>query len=249
MPPRLVLAIAISRTDSAIKFEPDALEPFDECPAQNTLEGIRLPAEDDCAVCLEPMIQAELEVELPCKHIYHRACITALRKRGVNELCPLCRAPLPPGPEELHEKAVRLLVRAQMTTERMMRQKLGLEAELLLRQVLCDEPEDAEVHMDLGAVLEHNEDIDGSIVSYRRAIELDHEVCISLRPRKSKIIPSQKGPMHVCCYAPTHLSPPFSHSPSTIQQQQHTLLCFNSTWLRISTLAVPLMTVVMWREP
>ena len=34
-----------------------------------------------------------------------------LRSKGVSETCPLCRAPLPPGPEKLYELAVQVKVK------------------------------------------------------------------------------------------------------------------------------------------
>ena len=39
--------------------------------------------------------------QLPCGHEYCRACLEELRQRGVDKSCPLCRKPLPPGPEKL----------------------------------------------------------------------------------------------------------------------------------------------------
>ena len=43
---------------------------------------------------------------LPCTHAFHPSCIDGLRHFGMNNLCPLCRAELPPGPEKLYEEAV-----------------------------------------------------------------------------------------------------------------------------------------------
>ena len=34
--------------------------------------------------------------------------MSELRLKGVSETCPLCRAPLPPGPEKLYELAQRV---------------------------------------------------------------------------------------------------------------------------------------------
>ena len=38
-------------------------------------------------------------------------CVGELRSKGVSETCPLCRAPLPPGPEKLYELAERVWTR------------------------------------------------------------------------------------------------------------------------------------------
>ena len=41
--------------------------------------------------------------QLPCGHEYCKACIEDLRQKGVDKSCPLCRKPLPPGPEKLFD--------------------------------------------------------------------------------------------------------------------------------------------------
>merc|ERR1711865_886567 len=58
-----------------------------------------------CAICLG---SPEKPVKLPCTHEFCRMCIDALRSRGLKQLCPLCRRPLPPGAEKLREQADRL---------------------------------------------------------------------------------------------------------------------------------------------
>jgi len=45
---------------------------------------------------------------LPCGHAFCTACVVELRSKGVSETCPLCRSPLPPGPEKLYELACRV---------------------------------------------------------------------------------------------------------------------------------------------
>ena len=45
-------------------------------------------------------------------------CVEELRSKGVSETCPLCRAPLPPGPEKLFELGWRVWLK--------MRKALGL---------------------------------------------------------------------------------------------------------------------------
>ena len=59
-----------------------------------------------CAICLEVLREASSE-QLPCSHVYHAECVKHLRKFGINQVCPLCRADLPPGPEQLWDKAAR----------------------------------------------------------------------------------------------------------------------------------------------
>jgi hypothetical protein len=61
---------------------------------------------EECPICLDPVAVASATT-LPCAHVFHAACVAELRKFGVKQACPLCRAPLPPGPEKLHEEATR----------------------------------------------------------------------------------------------------------------------------------------------
>ena len=44
---------------------------------------------------------------LPCTHAYHTECVAMLRKFGVAQVFPLCRADLPPGPKLLFDDAMR----------------------------------------------------------------------------------------------------------------------------------------------
>ena len=60
---------------------------------------------DRCLVCLGPPHEP---TRLPCGHSFCTGCVGGLRSKGVSETCPLCRAPLPPGPEKLYELAERV---------------------------------------------------------------------------------------------------------------------------------------------
>jgi TPR repeat protein len=37
--------------------------------------------------------------------VFHAACVAELRKFKLKQACPLCRTPLPPGPDKLFEDA------------------------------------------------------------------------------------------------------------------------------------------------
>ena len=61
-----------------------------------------------CLVCLEPPRDP---MRLPCGHSFCTGCVSELRSKGVSQACPLCRAPLPPGPEKLYELGQRVKVK------------------------------------------------------------------------------------------------------------------------------------------
>ena len=43
------------------------------------------------------------QLQLPCGHEYCKSCVEELRQKGVDRSCPLCRKPLPPGPDKLFD--------------------------------------------------------------------------------------------------------------------------------------------------
>ena len=61
---------------------------------------------EECAMCLESLASAKV-LTLPCSHAYHAQCVGKLREFGIKQVCPLCRADLPPGPEQLFDDAMR----------------------------------------------------------------------------------------------------------------------------------------------
>lgn len=65
---------------------------------------------EECSICLEPLGTSTLSV-LSCSHALHTNCLAQLRKYGVSQSCPLCRASLPPIaplPRELFDEAIDL---------------------------------------------------------------------------------------------------------------------------------------------
>ena len=63
---------------------------------------------DRCLICMGPPRDP---TRLPCGHSFCAGCVKELRSKGVSEACPLCRAPLPPGPQKLYEMALRVLTK------------------------------------------------------------------------------------------------------------------------------------------
>jgi hypothetical protein len=52
--------------------------------------------ETKCSICLEQFAKGEKVCELPCKHIFHDACVRKWLQQKAS--CPVCRMPLAPKP-------------------------------------------------------------------------------------------------------------------------------------------------------
>ena len=57
-------------------------------------------------------------MRLPCGHHFCKECVESLRKYGLKQVCPECRAPLPEKAEELYEQAARRWVVVARQVER-----------------------------------------------------------------------------------------------------------------------------------
>ena len=121
------------------------LKELAEPQAKQSLSSEKMSS-DECSICLEPLPAepSAAVVKLACGHLFHRSCVQKMRRFGVEtaQTCPLCRAPLPPGCEELLAQAG--LANARGKTE---------EALRLLREALNDEPDNHSALNNLGAVL------------------------------------------------------------------------------------------------
>jgi len=63
---------------------------MDKCTKCDKKLEINLDEPSDCSICLEKLIDDDIEVELPCKHRFHIYCINSWTP--INNNCPLCRA-------------------------------------------------------------------------------------------------------------------------------------------------------------
>jgi hypothetical protein len=83
------------------------------CATKDAERGER----DECPICFECLLDGTL-CTLPCEHEFHRECVEELRKHGVLQACPLCRAILPTGPEKLFDEAMRSYVAVHRKVQR-----------------------------------------------------------------------------------------------------------------------------------
>jgi len=66
----------------------------------------------ECSICLA-YVTGPTTCILPCLHTFHVKCVEDLRAFGVAQVCPMCRAKLPPGPEELFDEATRRFLKLE----------------------------------------------------------------------------------------------------------------------------------------
>ena len=59
-----------------------------------------------CTICLDGLAESSAS-RLPCGHSYHKDCVEGLRRFGVTQACPSCRAELPQGAEKQREESTR----------------------------------------------------------------------------------------------------------------------------------------------
>jgi tetratricopeptide (TPR) repeat protein len=130
--------------------------------------------DDNCAICLEPIADP---YELGCGHIFCRGCINAYKERGVNDVCPYCRAPLPPGAAqsvvECHKMTAR--IRRYHSSGDSKRKLISHRVQLHhARQAVHADPQHAEARCLLAYGLDNVQaDSDGAMREYREAIRID----------------------------------------------------------------------------
>ena len=76
--------------------------------------------DNECAICLEDLDDPEFGPAqiLDCTHRFHRACVEELRKGGVQQACPMCRAKLPDSAGKRFDGAYTIYVSSQRRSRR-----------------------------------------------------------------------------------------------------------------------------------
>ncbi|KAL9240382.1 hypothetical protein vseg_014608 [Gypsophila vaccaria] len=94
---RALLSAVVKRIKGFIKLK-IALGALHEALPDATSDEIEA-YNDECAICREPMAKAK---RLPCKHLFHLACLRSWLDQGLSEIysCPTCRKPLFVGRSE-----------------------------------------------------------------------------------------------------------------------------------------------------
>lgn len=63
-------------------------------------------ARSNCVICDDDLDPSSAGI-LPCGHRFHGECLKSIRQFSVSQVCPLCRAPLPPEPSKAFDVALR----------------------------------------------------------------------------------------------------------------------------------------------
>ena len=130
--------------------------------------------EDNCAICLERFVDP---YKLECTHTFCRDCINQYKKHGVNDVCPFCRSPLPPGVEESVDQCHKMTARSQWYTLEGSPKKIAITPRLQLHHAetaVRADPKHALARFYLAVGLELvSQDTEGAIREYREAIRCD----------------------------------------------------------------------------
>jgi tetratricopeptide (TPR) repeat protein len=148
----------------------------------------------ECAICLELLSGSRLVAparvvdkvllstnavvrRLTCGHELHEKCLVEYIMRE-GERCPLCRAQLR-DPKDLCCAAVCLcaMSRSKSVPEAHM---MYARAESLLRRSIEVDPLQWDCQLQLGSILQHNENLEGAMLCYEAAIALNPELYLAI---------------------------------------------------------------------
>ena len=66
--------------------------------------------DNECAICFDDLSTGKT-VALPCTHKFHAVCLDKVREFSIQQLCPMCRAALPPGADQQYHEAIFAFIR------------------------------------------------------------------------------------------------------------------------------------------
>jgi tetratricopeptide (TPR) repeat protein len=134
------------------------------------------PTDAQCGICLEDIVDA---YTLDCAHKFCRDCINAYKEHGVNDVCPYCRAPLPPGFAYSLDQCHQMGARVNRYEAEGITKKASITRRLQLhhaQKAVNANPKDASARFYLALGLDAvNQDFDGAIREYRLAVQFDPE--------------------------------------------------------------------------
>jgi tetratricopeptide (TPR) repeat protein len=130
-----------------------------------------------CGICLENMVDS---YALDCAHEFCRACINAYQKHGVNDVCPYCRAPLPPGYEYSINQCHQMGARIQRYESDRDIKRVQIAWRLYLhhsQKAVNADPKQAMAHFYLAlCLISVSNDIGGAISQYHQAIRCNPDL-------------------------------------------------------------------------
>ena len=133
--------------------------------------------DNECAICLEDLDDPEFGPAqiLDCTHRFHRACVEELRKAGVQQACPMCRAKLPDSAEKMFADACTIFFPIKRRVSRAMdpwgplsrRQQRQMDEVVRLWEGAAEQGL-AHAQFNLGIMYDQGQGVD---VNYKKAIE------------------------------------------------------------------------------
>ena len=130
----------------------------------------------ECSICLDVLTKCSA-TDLVCGHSFHLNCISKLREFRLDQVCPLCRAPLKVASDEYIEKAV---LRYMQIKKKENNQEEVQEMLDNLKAIVLKKKDSAVAHILIGEILRVKKDILAAEEEFRAATRIDPS-CIMAR--------------------------------------------------------------------